>query len=480
MRKIFWICDQTSAVMICLMILVAPWMFGTTHMETVWGMTVGNGVLGVLLFIKMVIRTWFRYSPERWDLPYTGGRESSDGPMYKRARIIVRLLGFLTVLVLAYIGIGALNYRAIYRHDMLSFDYRSCISWLPHSYDAKSTWFIFWQYLGLGLFFWSVRDWLLTCDTDLNRPTFKSVLPKRLRNLLILLSINAILLAIEAIIQRLDGTDYLLWLIRPRINTQMEAQFGPYAYRSNAAQYFNLIWPVSMGLVRLMVRRGEHRQSWLPWILGAGTMIMAACPIISAARGGIVIGVLQLAVCFVIITFSFRRIKWQDHIGMICLFVIIVQMGLFLGWNSLVARMHDFMEPHLSGRTQIYAAAKQMADDYPVFGTGPGTFAPFHHMYRNKSGELWQAYVHNDWLETRLTFGWVGFGLIITLLVIAFSHWFFGCGIPVSTVLVSTIWTSLGGCFLHAVYDFPLQVYSILAVVVLYLAILSSVARKTG
>lgn len=481
MRKIYWICDQGSAVMICLMILAGPWMFGTTHNATIWAMTLGNGALGALLFVKILIRSWFHYSPERWDTPDEARRRSKTPLKIRGERFIVVFLAIFSGLVLAYIGVSAWNYRAIYRHDLLSFDYRACISWLPHSYDAKSTWFVFWQYLGLALFFWSVRDWLMTRDAEADGwSSHRSVVPKRLRNLLVLISVNAILLALEAIAQRLDGTDKLLWLIQPRINSRMEAQFGPYAYRSNAAQYFNLIWPVSMGLISVMIKRGEHRHKWLPWILGLGTMIMATCPIVSAARGGIAVGVIQLAACFMVFAFSLKRIQWRDHIGIACLFVIIVQMSLFLGWNSLVARMHDIMEPHLSGRTQIYAAARQMAEDYPVFGTGPGTFAPFHHMYRNKSGEMWQAYVHNDWLETRLTFGWIGFSLIMALLFCALSHWFIGCGIPAPTVLVATIWISLGGCFLHAVYDFPLQIYSILSVVILYLAILSSVAWKNG
>ena len=38
------------------------------------------------------------------------------------------------------------------------------------------------------------------------------------------------------------------WLREPLWNKSADAQFGPYAYRSNAAQYFNLVWPVALAL----------------------------------------------------------------------------------------------------------------------------------------------------------------------------------------------------------------------------------------
>src|SRR5262249_31615049 len=33
----------------------------------------------------------------------------------------------------------------------------------------------------------------------------------------------------------------------PHIHQTAAGQFGPYAYRANAAQYFNLLWPVCLG-----------------------------------------------------------------------------------------------------------------------------------------------------------------------------------------------------------------------------------------
>ena len=70
---------------------------------------------------------------------------------------------------------------------------------LPHSYDSRGTWFLFWQYLGLIILFWSVRDWLAGA-----RPSRSSIsINPRLKRLLFLICLNGGALALECILQRM-------------------------------------------------------------------------------------------------------------------------------------------------------------------------------------------------------------------------------------------------------------------------------------
>ena len=55
---------------------------------------------------------------------------------------------------------------------------------------------------------------------------------------------------------------------------------------------------------------------------------------------------------------------------------------------------------------------KPMAADYPLFGTGPGTFGTVFQLYLISSATYWPEQLHNDWLETRITFGWLGIGAV--------------------------------------------------------------------
>ena len=130
------------------------------------------------------------------------------------------------------------------------------------------------------------------------------------------------------------------------------------------------------------------------------------------------------------------------------------------------------------GREEMYAAARPMAADYPVFGTGPGTFENVFQLYRISTDTYWPVQLHNDWLETRITFGWVGLGMILAALVAVLLRWFARGGIHGGRRFVTLIWLALGGCLAHARFDFPFQIHSILFLFLICCAILSNLSRR--
>jgi O-antigen ligase len=119
-----------------------------------------------------------------------------------------------------------------------------------------------------------------------------------------------------------------------------------------------------------------------------------------------------------------------------------------------------------------------MVRDFPVFGTGPGTFDPLFQMYRISPEEYWPVQLHNDWLETRVTFGWLGSGLIAAAFLIAVGRWFLPGGIHGGRRFTMLLWLALLGCMVHARFDFPFQIYSIVFLFVMLCAILFSVSRR--
>src|SRR5208282_2229812 len=102
-------------------------------------------------------------------------------------------------------------------------------------------------------------------------------------------------LAIEGLMQRVEGGNKLLWLVVPRYDQSAETQFGPYAYRANAAQYFNLLWPAVLGFwwasVSALRRRrsaNSERQNRIAVLLPC-VVLMAICPLVSSSRGGAIV-----------------------------------------------------------------------------------------------------------------------------------------------------------------------------------------------
>ncbi|MCX6924601.1 MAG: O-antigen ligase family protein, partial [Verrucomicrobia bacterium] len=314
------------------------------------------------------------------------------------------------------------------------------------------------------------------------------VFPARLRRLFWVLAINGGLLALEGIIQRLEGSGKLLFLVRPRIHQTAATQFGPYAYYANASQYFNLLWPACLGFW-WMLQRSHTARSYRRRLMLACCVIMAACPIISTSRGGaiITVGMLILATLLLLGT-HFLFGSHPSQIGtarrftlsmLLLFFVGALALGFSLGWKALKPRMATIHEG-LQNRELDYDAARPMAADYPVFGTGPGTFQSVSQLYRVSTAANWYEQLHNDWLETRITFGWVGSGLIALCLATVVLRWFGGGGIQGGRSFIVLMWLALGGCLVHARFDFPFQVHSILFLFILYCAILFNLSRRSG
>jgi O-antigen ligase len=388
------------------------------------------------------------------------------------------------------------NARATFHRDELSFAYHRCIEWLPHSLDSGRTWLAFWTYLGLACSFWAIRDWLLGKTQDEERAERRKaqlggdgsgpLLPARLRRLLWVLAVNGGLLGVEGIAQRLQGSGKLLFLVRPRVNPDAVTQFGPYAYRANAAQYFNLLWPACLGFWwTLNHSRGTRRSAHHLLLFFAA--IMAACPIISTSRAGAVVavGIIALAAFFLAATHFLlaahrRPDRRARRITTACLalfFSSALALGFALGWKALKPRMADISEG-FEVRQRMYDFARPMAADYPLLGTGPGTFETVFQLYRVSTGTYWPAQLHNDWLETRITFGWLGSGLIALALVAAVLRWFARGGIHGGRRFTLLIWLALAGCLAHALYDFPFQIYSIVLLFLVLCAILSNLTRR--
>ena len=301
-----------------------------------------------------------------------------------------------------------------------------------------------------------------------------------------LLAINGALLGIEGIAQRLEGSGHLLFLVKPRTNPGAITQFGPFAYRANAAAYFNLLWPVCLGFWWTLNRRANGKRGGHDVLLACAA-IVAACPTIATSRGGALVsaGILAAAALFFAITQglasgggSKAQPKSSGGVGPLLIFFVgALALAGTLGWKNLEPRMAQLGEG-FEFREGMYEFARPMVQDAPYFGTGPGTFKNLFQFYRTSPDVYWPAQLHNDWLETLITFGWVGSSLIVLALVVVVLRWFASGGIHAGRRFVVLVWLALAGCLVHARFDFPFQMYSILFLFLTLCAVLLSLSRR--
>jgi len=437
---LYYLCEALSGLLIYFMVVFSPWAFGTTQSGTIWTMNVCGYGLGLLLLVMTGMRWLRKYEP---DAPneIVVARVSTAGVVKRscgnvslgsirkascRPDFLVRALGVCTSAILGYCLVAALNAHATYDAASMSFEYRDYLRWLPSTLDSRSTWQMFWNYLSLACWFWAVRDWLKGTSlvegpadtlslTPGSNPEQFPPLPDRLKRLLWVLTISGGLLGLQGIAQRLAGSSKLLFMVTPEIHQEAQEQFASYAYRANAGQYFNLLWPVCLGFWWVTFRTTSGR-GLTNYVLLACAAIMAACPIISGARGAAVadLALLVLLTSILLLSRRFgpteaggiasypphsrRRQRAKDSFSrpmqtMIMFFGCTLALGLSLGWKQLRPRM-DNLAFGLAEREELYERARQIASDYPLFGIGPGAFEKVFQLYRRSANGYWPSQLH--------------------------------------------------------------------------------------
>ena len=462
--KLHKLADKLTEILIYFMVIFSPWAFGTTEPWSIWTMNITAYALGIFLVTKWIIRLASKYNPN----PEPDINELS--PKQNRLRLIQKtcttLLAGSMFLLLAYILTSAINARASFNFDTNEYTYFEGVNKnLPHSYDARGTWFLFWQYLGLIILFWATRDWFAG-----EKPRKSPIhINPRLKKLLIILCFNGGVLALECILQRFyfgESRGKLLFLIEPALNFSNIAQFGPFAYRSNASSYLNLIWPIGLGI---LIQMGDENFSLKKKRIGNGPELLLipciilalSCPIISSSRGGMLVMtglMVVVAVSLMIMNVSTNFLRFS------VLTALLIGLGIayYFGWENIEPRLINIYKGNMSGRTQIYETSLKMIDDYGKFGSGPGSFEAVAQFEIGESFKTWQSWAHNDYLEFYLTFGIAGASIICcTLFFLTLSatvNLFTG---KQKTLTWFCLFSVVGVC-IHAIADFPLQTLSIL------------------
>ena len=473
LRKSTRIIEWIGGGMLCLLAAVTPWLFGTTEEWSVQLVNILTYAAGAIFATAAILNRVVK-------------REDTF-QRSRRDHLFSIVFFTLNLLVLGFCLVALWNARATFSVFDQSFDYRENFnSSLPTTYDADLTRETLFSLLACCVVFWCIRSWIFNGTRHFSESGSDNMLRnKRFLLLAWVISLNGMAVAMQGILQRLSNSSKLLWMRESWWGTAT-ACFGPFSYRGNAAEYLNLIWPFALGLWWILSRDRSRRQGSSrvftdgPELLLIPSMVVmiAAC-IVSLSRGGAII----TAGCLVTIGTIFliqKGTSMRARIGVLGFMVLVVATVSLLGWNLLVMRFRSDGLSNLSGREEIYRNARQMAVDYPVFGIGPGAFRSVYHLYRQESKEVWHGFLHDDWMETRVTFGWVGFVLIISHLV-WLGIW---CELPgrprVFYAFSVCIGIGLAGALVHARFDFPFQTYSILYTFVVIAALLSTVspARK--
>lgn len=295
------------------------------------------------------------------------------------------------------------------------------------------------------------------------------------------LVIAGVSIAMLGLLQKATGAQMIFWRSAPP--WEVKTFFATFFYHANAGAFLNLVLPVTAGLAVWTLARCAGPLARAVW--ASAFLIVVIAVLSNTSRMGQAVGFLTIAaiVTAVIRPASRVIVRTEKHtliVGVVVVAITAFAIAQASHLDRPLGRWQQFMKQlPVDQRWAANRAAITAVDDAGLFGFGPGVFrAVFPHyqqVFADRLHGTWR-FLHNDYLQTLLEWGWVGSALIAAL--------FFG-SIAVAIrsyrnteswstrqrILLPCVVLALIGVALHAMVDFPLQILSIQLLVASFLGI---------
>jgi O-antigen ligase len=392
-----------------------PWALGTVHL---WSQLVSLALSVAGFALSLVPRTHTE------DF-------SRDGRQYRYlpARRLFAFPAFwIGLAFLLYVLIQALNPAWNYRNESGTWwmEPIAHISWLPRGAIAPLAESNPWR----ALLVWS-SAWMLICSLWIG-------LTRRaaLRLLLVILTLNATVLAIVGILQHAAGNGKILWLITPSTHYAV----ATFLYKNHAGAFFNLMLATAAATATWYFRRSERRQertSPAP-IFTFCAIALALIVALSFSRAATVLMLAFVGLCIVcgllFLMRSPRRPSWIA-VGLVAGSVAILgfisarQLNLGLAAEKFQQLFTTDRVASVELRQIAAQATREMAAEQPLTGWGAGCFRYLFPLYQQHHPEIyvpaWDQermfyfeHAHNDYLEFLAELGFIGCAPLLALVAL--------------------------------------------------------------
>jgi O-Antigen ligase len=437
---------KTSRWIFFAALVYAPWAYGATTSASI-NMT--NWVLLVALVL--------------WGAELLTGGRRPDLPPF--------LLTLTGALVCAG-GWMALNAKSIYDSEFSFFvPLRNFAPFLTGSIDYANS--AAWMLRGALL----LGTMLLVCDLSQSS--------RWLLRLWYVIGLVGGSIAFLGLLQKATGAQMIFWQPPPPPEFGVTTFFATYFYHGNAGTFLNLVWPLSAGLViRAFTSQSQPGMRALWTIV---FIVTIAGVLANTSRMAQVVAL----VLMVVIGLHFgpallRKLSGaQKSVAMagalaIILTLIALAQATHLEqplnrWQSVVERIPA------DARWQASHVALSVLPHAGFFGFGPGTFRVVFPGYNIGSGNsapgTWR-FLHEDYLQTVLEWGWLGSSLWallffggIAVAIRSYKKYARREWMPRRRVMQPLVIVALAGVAMHALVDFPFQIESIQLYVATYLGV---------
>jgi hypothetical protein len=393
-------------------------------------------------------------------------------PVSGRTPRLPRLLFFLAVTLVCVGGWMVFNAKSIYDSDFFVFvPLRNLAPALAGSVDYAIS-----------------AAWIMRGTLLLGTILFVANLSQSDRWLLRLWYVIGLVggsIAILGLLQKATGAQMIFWQPPPPPQVWVHTFFASYYYHGNAGAFLNLLWPLSAGLVIRAFSSRRHPAMRAVWVI-VFIVTIAGVLANTSRMTHLVALLLVIAICLLFAPAVLRNSsggqKSVAFAGALAIVLALFALARATHLEQPLTRWQLATEEFPGdARWKASRVAIGALPDAGLFGFGPGTFRVVFPSYNvgspNEAPGSWR-FLHDDYLQTLLEWGWLGSILCALLLfggitvgIRSYSKHARRDWTPRRRVLQPLVIVALAGVALHAVVDFPFQIESIQLYVATYLGL---------
>jgi O-Antigen ligase len=292
-------------------------------------------------------------------------------------------------------------------------------------------------------------------------------------------------IAFLGLLQKATAAQMIFWQPPPPPEFGVTTFFATYFYHGNAGAFLNLTWPLSAGLViRAFTSRSQPGLGAL-WVIVF--ILTIAAVLANTSRMAQLVAILLLVAIGLHFGPALLRKLSGTHrsvalAGAFAILLTLIALAQATHLEQPLNRWQSVSERiPADARWQASRVALGALPSAGFFGFGPGAFRVVFPSYNIGSGHpvagSWR-FLHQDYLQTVLEWGWLGsilWGLLffggIAVGIRSYNRYATRDWMPRRRVLQPLAIVALAGVALHALVDFPFQIASIQLYIATYLGL---------
>jgi O-antigen ligase len=234
------------------------------------------------------------------------------------------------------------------------------------------------------------------------------------------------------------------------------------------AFYLELLFPLALGLLFARLHIFDPGQSLREKILHVAedrpvillflaAIILAGGIYLTGCRSGI--AVLVLSTLFFAQMSVYLRVNFRSRRHLRLVFILATLLAVFVGLQNTLDKFLTGNYINVGGRIDYWANALAMARDFPLFGTGLGTFKYAYFLYGKEAGFINHA--HNEYVESLSDMGLlasIAFFALLAILALSLLRMWIARRHPEVKPAVLGVLTAIFAAFFHSFFDFSLRI----------------------